>query len=911
MPFRASVEILVTFLKFRNIDLLEQGLYFIAVSARPDTAGPGRDASGAPCPPRLLRHGTPVRCQHGIPAFAARVDGERVTTHAVMVRYLDQTEDMDEAALLSVILTFELWHMGLAEVEKAGAADVPWSAYRQVAAREIPLRNAMLSHTQYLPLTWPGWWSACCTVLLHTSLVSIKDAFDAALSGRRPSAAAPRGTASSGRQSPQSPQSPSGSGDFAAEIRKDKLRASEKLRNATARMFGVYASYLAYAYTLCAAHLPPAMPGGWEGSVLAAVLDGGTAALRAAAAAAVATVAVLAAGPPAASGREAARPVHADPAVGSPLGPAQAPGGAGSWAALVELGSQRELFTASQRAETLLQAGALPTAAPRQHEEPCPLALDRRCPTGGGLPAAPWLGLCLSGGGGFDAADRAACARAARAAQHASAALVSRLHGAICAGDDEGSDDSITEAVWAPAFRGLLELASQDAAAAWSALIDTRLLRDTATLLRTARARWWRDEHLRARAAVCEAWHDRLPVRPTDSSPAHGGRGGPSPPCSPSSTDLPSPRASPQAMVLCPPQTPDSPRNAASASAASRTPQDPTSPRQPVPPYLPLTFTYPNCTYCEYQLLQPPADSTAGAAPATPAPAEALDCATGWSDDEDPSRGIHLVVLVHGYGGSKWDLAALRNHFLLAMPRRAPHFHCAVSLDKRTDESITVLGNALAAEVLGLLREHPVGHVTRLSFIGHSMGNLVIRAALQDPAAQPLLPLLWTYASLSGPHVGVADTDCARVSGGLWVLVKLRKVASISQLRLDDDTLQRLAAADEIGRFRHVFFLASEDDRYVSMQSATLDTATSALIAQQGRAGHQKAAMVDLMLHHLSQKLKACRCVHKFNLRFRPVGRTRLSSMQDAAVGKAVHIAFLSNPDFVHSFVCLFRLYFD
>jgi uncharacterized alpha/beta hydrolase family protein len=43
---------------------------------------------------------------------------------------------------------------------------------------------------------------------------------------------------------------------------------------------------------------------------------------------------------------------------------------------------------------------------------------------------------------------------------------------------------------------------------------------------------------------------------------------------------------------------------------------------------------------------------------------------------------------------------------------------------------------------------------SRISFVGHSLGNIIIRSALTNPALAHLLPKLHTFLSLSGPHLG-------------------------------------------------------------------------------------------------------------------------------------------------------------
>lgn len=60
------------------------------------------------------------------------------------------------------------------------------------------------------------------------------------------------------------------------------------------------------------------------------------------------------------------------------------------------------------------------------------------------------------------------------------------------------------------------------------------------------------------------------------------------------------------------------------------------------------------------------------------------------------------------------------------------------------------------------------------SFIGHSLGNIIIRSVLTRPRFRCYLPKLHTFLSLSGPHLGTLYNNSTLVSTGedtnkLWV----------------------------------------------------------------------------------------------------------------------------------------------
>lgn len=68
---------------------------------------------------------------------------------------------------------------------------------------------------------------------------------------------------------------------------------------------------------------------------------------------------------------------------------------------------------------------------------------------------------------------------------------------------------------------------------------------------------------------------------------------------------------------------------------------------------------------------------------------------------------------------------------------------------------------------------------TRISFVGHSLGNIIVRSALSRPQMRPLLSRLHTFLSLSGPHLGTLYNSSGLVNMGKnaiwrvwWNLIK-------------------------------------------------------------------------------------------------------------------------------------------
>ena len=82
------------------------------------------------------------------------------------------------------------------------------------------------------------------------------------------------------------------------------------------------------------------------------------------------------------------------------------------------------------------------------------------------------------------------------------------------------------------------------------------------------------------------------------------------------------------------------------------------------------------------------------------------------------------------------------------------------------------MGVNLAKEVKGFLKE--CGQVNRISFIGHSLGGLIIRACL--PELDKFAKKMWAFVTLSSPHLGYLYNNSKIVNTGLWILNKWKKI---------------------------------------------------------------------------------------------------------------------------------------
>jgi hypothetical protein len=131
-------------------------------------------------------------------------------------------------------------------------------------------------------------------------------------------------------------------------------------------------------------------------------------------------------------------------------------------------------------------------------------------------------------------------------------------------------------------------------------------------------------------------------------------------------------------------------------------------------------------------------------------------------------------VFVHGYQASRQD-------FILFKSCLEIKYKCRVfissSNEGRTEETIENLGKRLAVELNNFFKNIEFGPSTRLSFVGHSMGGIIIRSALSY--IKNIDPYLYTYMSFSSPHLGYLYEPSALVQAGLWLLNTWQKSESL------------------------------------------------------------------------------------------------------------------------------------
>ncbi|MBN3317621.1 F135B protein, partial [Atractosteus spatula] len=203
-------------------------------------------------------------------------------------------------------------------------------------------------------------------------------------------------------------------------------------------------------------------------------------------------------------------------------------------------------------------------------------------------------------------------------------------------------------------------------------------------------------------------------------------------------------------------------------------------------------------------------------------------------EDEEFEDGIHLVVCVHGLDGNSADLRLVKTFIELGLPGSRLDFLMSERNQADTFADFDTMTDRLLDEIIQHIQLYNLT-IARISFIGHSLGNVIIRSVLTRPRFRYYLNKLHTFLSLSGPHLGTLYNNSTLVSTGLWLMQKLKKSGSLLQLTFRDHSdprktfLYLLSQKPGLQYFKNVVLVASPQDRYVPFHSARIEMCRTAL----------------------------------------------------------------------------------
>uniref|UniRef100_S4RT00 Family with sequence similarity 135 member A n=1 Tax=Petromyzon marinus TaxID=7757 RepID=S4RT00_PETMA len=263
---------------------------------------------------------------------------------------------------------------------------------------------------------------------------------------------------------------------------------------------------------------------------------------------------------------------------------------------------------------------------------------------------------------------------------------------------------------------------------------------------------------------------------------------------------------------------------------------------------------------------------------------------------------IHLVVCVHGLDGNSADLRLVKTYIELGLPTAKIDFLMSERNQNDTFADFETMTDRLLDEIVQHIQIYSLTlcKISYCSFIGHSLGTLIVRSVLTRPRFRCFLPKLHTFLSLSGPHLGTLYNSSALVNTGrLWFMQKWKKSGSLLQLTCRDHPdprqtfLYKLSQKPGLQHFRNVVLVGSLQDRYVPYHSARIEMCKLALKDKQ-----LGAVYADMIANLLGPVLASERCRL---VRYDVVHA--LPNTANSIIGRAAHIAVLDSELFLEKFL--------
>ncbi|KAL8196660.1 hypothetical protein R6Q57_024641 [Mikania cordata] len=291
---------------------------------------------------------------------------------------------------------------------------------------------------------------------------------------------------------------------------------------------------------------------------------------------------------------------------------------------------------------------------------------------------------------------------------------------------------------------------------------------------------------------------------------------------------------------------------------------------------------------------------------------------SSFSSNKQKGRILKIAVFVHGFQGHHLDLRLVRNQWLLIDPKI--EFLMSEVNEDKTSEDFRDMGLRLAKEVIAFVKKKMdkasrSGNLksVKLSFVGHSIGNVIIRTALAESIMEPYHRYLHTYVSVSGPHLGYLYSSNSLFNSGLWLLKKLKNTRCIHQLTFTDDIdlentfFYNLSKEKTLENFKNIVLLSSPQDGYVPYHSARIEMCQSSSgdYSKLGKIFHEMLNnCLDQICAPSSEQRVFLRCDVNFDTSLQ--GRNL-----NTIIGRAAHIEFLETDIFAKfimwSFPELFR----
>ena len=250
--------------------------------------------------------------------------------------------------------------------------------------------------------------------------------------------------------------------------------------------------------------------------------------------------------------------------------------------------------------------------------------------------------------------------------------------------------------------------------------------------------------------------------------------------------------------------------------------------------------------------------------------------------DHTSAQDLHVIFILHGYGGSPDDM----NKVLELLSYTYPYVKCILIHKCYSNESksLRFQANNVVEEMLNKLdqvqteEQRPIG---KISFIAHSIGGLVFRIAMNDQRLSRYQSLYHLFLSLNVPHLGILFGNY-KTDIGARLLSLIDKSIQIDEISLKDNKDLRKTLLYELSqnngrllfkilmlgfdRFKYFLLFSSYQDTFIPFYSERAEM--SPHIEQSSK---EIAVVISEMVSNFWSVLKSNACttqVIKFNCEF-------------------------------------------
>lgn len=190
----------------------------------------------------------------------------------------------------------------------------------------------------------------------------------------------------------------------------------------------------------------------------------------------------------------------------------------------------------------------------------------------------------------------------------------------------------------------------------------------------------------------------------------------------------------------------------------------------------------------------------------------------------------------------------------------------------------------------------------RLSFVGHSVGAIIIRSALMSPLLKPFVSKFHCFVSLGSPHLGTTYFNSALVSGALWALKRFRRSPLLEELQMldaatpEETFMFKLSKDRSLSLFKHVILVSGHQDQYVPLHSALIHVPSDAEKDMDG------GPILIAMAANIMSTIDASTVIRvNFDYIFEHI-------TMDTLIGRAAHINILESHSILQLlFFCLYQ----